>query len=483
MHPADTIFFWAKADPERPAIIQPGMVVTYLALADAIEAVSEQISRHEFDAAAPVAISIDNPVWQLIVTFALLRSGIAAAPVSRGILPFLRSAGIVDIIYAGQGQVLSGGRNIRFDPSWLRRESKAALAWNPSPSPADKTNLVFFTSGTTGTPKKMIVPSSALMERVAMLPVIGDASFGRILVVPNLASSFSFMRTALILCAGKTACFAGDFDSQVALINIFRIEQIVASAQQVLDLLVHLEKGGKAQLDSLKDVWIGGGFVSGDLVKRIRARLCRSVTVGYSATEAARIAFANYDLIAHIPNAVGFVVPGVRIEIVDEGNRPLPLGTEGVIRCRTNYFSRVFAANNPERAHEAVDMWWYPGDRGSLTAEGVLCITGRMDDVINCGGVKMSATTIDDVVRKYRGVKDAAVCGVPGSSGIEEVWVAVILENEVDLSDLKNWIEASQQSVTVGKILIVDRIPRNALGKLQRHLLRDALINLNHIGA
>jgi len=479
MHPVDATYFWAKADPERPAIIQPGVVLTYRALAESIEAARERISRYDIDVSAPVAVSIDNPVWQLIVTFALLHSGIAAAPVSRGILPFLRPSGIADIIYAGEGQVLSGGRNIRFDPSWLRRESKVALPWDPMrPSPAGETDLVFFTSGTTGTPKKMMVPSSAVMERVAMLPVIGDASFGRILVVPDLASSFSFMRTSLILCAGKTACFAGDFQSQFALINMFQIEQLVASAQQVLDLVTYLEKGGKAQLDSLKDVWIGGGYVSGDLVKRIKARLCRRVTVGYSATEAARIAFANHDLIANIPNAVGLVVPGVQIEIVDEDNQSLPFGMEGIVRCRTNYFSKVFAANNPERAHEAAEKWWYPGDRGSLTADGVLCITGRMDDVINCGGVKLSATTIDDIVRKYRGVKDAAVCGVRGPSGIEEIWVGVMVESDIDFSDLKSWIEANQPTVTVGKILIVDRIPRNALGKLQRHLLRDALLKL-----
>jgi acyl-coenzyme A synthetase/AMP-(fatty) acid ligase len=477
MHPADMIFYWATTDPERLAIIQPGMAVTYRALAKAVTAVSQRIARYKLDASEPVAVSIHNPAWQLIVSFALLRKGLTAVPVARGTLPFLRPNGISDIIYAGEGQMLSGGRNIRFEESWLRHDDNSATVWDPtSPSHADRADLIFFTSGTTGTPKKMVVPSGALMERVAVLPIIGDANFGRTLIVPNLVSSFSFMRAALILYAGKTACFAAGFDQQLAVINMFRIEQLVASAQQVFDLVTFLEQGGKGQLLSLKDVWIGGGYVSGDLVKRIQARLCRNVTVGYSATEAARIAFANYDMIAHIPNAVGFVVPGVQVEIVDEDNQHLPNGQEGIVRSRTNYYAKVFAANNPDRAAEAADMWWYPGDRGSLTADGVLCITGRADDVINCGGVKVSGTILDDAVRGYPGVKDAAVCGVRGPSGIEEIWIGLVSEGTVDVAGLKKWVEASQESVVVGKVFMLDKIPRNALGKLQRHLLKNGLV-------
>jgi acyl-coenzyme A synthetase/AMP-(fatty) acid ligase len=165
------------------------MVITYRGLVEAIETISERIQRYEFDTNEPVAVAINHPVRQLAVCFALLRCGITAAPISRGTLPFLRPNGITHTIYAGEGQILSGGRNIRFEDSWLRRDGKATPAKDLGrPSFAASTDLIFFTSGTTGAPKKMVVPSGAVMERVGMLPIIGDANFDRTLIVPNLAS-------------------------------------------------------------------------------------------------------------------------------------------------------------------------------------------------------------------------------------------------------------------------------------------------------
>ena len=165
------------------------------------------------------------------------------------------------------------------------------------------------------------------------------------------------------------------------MVSTHAVEAVVAaSAQHALALVEHVETGAKFRSASLKEIRVGGGFLSNDLATRVQSRLCRNLVVEYDATEAGLIAFANYDMIADVPNAVGFLVPGVSIEIVDETNRPLPAGVEGLLRCRTSYFSTVFAANYPDRAHEADDLWWYPGDVGHVTQAGILCIAGRADD-------------------------------------------------------------------------------------------------------
>lgn len=91
--------------------------------------------------------------------------------------------------------------------------------------------------------------------------------------------------------------------------------------------------------------------------------------------EAGRIGYASYDMIANVPNAVGFVVPNVRVEIVNENDKSLAPGEEGRVRCQTEYYSKIFAANNLERASEADNVWWYPGDLGHLTSDGIICIS------------------------------------------------------------------------------------------------------------
>jgi acyl-coenzyme A synthetase/AMP-(fatty) acid ligase len=207
--------------------------------------------------------------------------------------------------------------------------------------------------------------------------------------------------------------------------------------------------------------------------------LCHNVAIEYGSTETGLIAFARYDQIAKIPSAVGFPAPGVGIEIVDESNSPLPAGADGLVRCRTAHFLKSLAANNPDRVADAEHIWWYPGDVGHLTEDGILCIGGRADDVINCGGAKISAVSLDEVCQRYPGIKDAGVCGVRGRSGLEEVWVGIVTDTDIDIPALTKSLDDNQGfRIGVGEVLVVDEIPRNQLGKLQRHKLKEVLLGI-----
>src|SRR5262245_54085169 len=119
MHIVDMIHFWARTAPHRAAIVQPELVTTYQALADAIESIASRIERLGLDRSEPVAVAIANPAMLLATLFALGRTGYGAAPINLQLYPHLPAAGIRNLIYDIQGQMLSGGRNIRFDLSWL----------------------------------------------------------------------------------------------------------------------------------------------------------------------------------------------------------------------------------------------------------------------------------------------------------------------------------------------------------------------------
>jgi acyl-coenzyme A synthetase/AMP-(fatty) acid ligase len=205
------------------------------------------------------------------------------------------------------------------------------------------------------------------------------------------------------------------------------------------------------------------------------------VGIVYGSSESGFVASAPYDLISHTPQAVGYVTPEMKIEIVNAANAPLPSGQEGLVRGQSGFISKIFAANHPGKAAESADAWWYPGDLGSLTEEGILCVVGRVDDVINMGGVKVAAELLDEEARRYPGIKDAGVCGVTGPSGIEELWIGVVAGAELDIQAMKILIEESQaERIPIGNILIVDEIPRNGLGKLQRHDLKALLLSMKH---
>ena len=202
MHPTDAVLHWAKHRPRHLAVMLPYMAITYQALAEAIEAVSERIGRFGFDKGEPVAVAVDDPGKLLAVCLALLHKGVTCAPVSTSALSYLRSNNINTLISSGQASI-EGGRNIRFDDSWLLRGNTSFSAIVSNKNSSGYGDLIFFTSGTTGAPKKIVVSSDALIERVGLVTMTEEAVYSRVLVLPGLGSGFGFNGAVPLLIRGK----------------------------------------------------------------------------------------------------------------------------------------------------------------------------------------------------------------------------------------------------------------------------------------
>src|SRR5262245_30697595 len=163
------VFHWARIDPHRPAIVLPELVTTFAGLADAIDSISNRVDQLGLDPREPVATAIGNPALSMAVVFALLRLGFSAAPANRGLIKHLQPNGIRNLIYDVEGFVASGGRNIRFDNSWLPAASvPSARARAYRRRPIGDVSLIFFTSGSTGLPKKFVQSRRSLDGHLAV---------------------------------------------------------------------------------------------------------------------------------------------------------------------------------------------------------------------------------------------------------------------------------------------------------------------------
>jgi long-chain acyl-CoA synthetase len=467
MQIVDAILFWANATPYHPAIIQPHGVQTYRMLADAILAGAGHFARSELDPAKPVAVSVDDPARMLVACLSLMHAGFSVVPCSKSLLQHLPSTGADTLVSEHGGLVWPDHTTILFNDAWMRAHLRGT-GTRPAALPSRDGDIVFFTSGSTGKPKMIVHTPQARMQRVLYSKTSVFTDFERALVVPSLASSFGFHRISEILYAGKTVCFAAFGQPALLLANVYDIDFIFASVQQALALAEIQEKSARFRLPSLRAMRIGGGKVSPQGIERIKQSLCRNIIVSYAATEAGAVAMAPYDMIAGIPDAVGFVVPEVRVEIVDASGALLPIGTEGFVRVQTP-FSDALAAG-------AESKWYYSGDIGRLTDNGVLCIAGRREDVLNRGGVKLATTDFEEFLLAAPGVRDAGACSVMGEAGFAEIWIGVVLENGVDVGDFQRHIESDRKfSGNIDKMFVVEEIPRGDLGKLQREQLQAML--------
>ncbi|HLH98352.1 MAG TPA: class I adenylate-forming enzyme family protein [Xanthobacteraceae bacterium] len=483
MNVIDLMFFWARIDPHRAAIIQPEMVTTFQGLADAIESVSDRIDRLGLDLREPIAVSLANPSHFVAAALAVLRCGYTLALVNPPLFPQLQPSGIRNLIYDTQGLVLSGGRNIRFEMSWLPA-SPPSKRKPYRPRPLNDVSTIAFTSGTTGLPKMQVLRRAALEHRFACpITSLANGDHQKALIMPGVAGGFGFNRTCEMLFAGKTACFAPSAEEALWLISTFGIDCILASPQQALGLAEIQQRKTRYALESVKTLRIGGAAVPPEMARRLRSHVCRNVIIYYASTEAGTAASAPYDAIEGIPHAVGFVGPDVELEIVDEADSVLPVGSEGLIRLRTLQSRLNSDPSKPVAAPGSKASWFYPGDIGRLTEDGILCVSGRSADVINSGGVKVSAAKIEEIVQALPEVREAAACGIVGPSGIEELWVAVIAVGQIDPEAIKRLLKENEQvGLAPAQIVLVEKLPRGDLGKLQRHRLKEQLLGLKKRG-
>jgi acyl-CoA synthetase (AMP-forming)/AMP-acid ligase II len=163
---------------------------------------------------------------------------------------------------------------------------------------------------------------------------------------------------------------------------------------------------------------------------------------------------------------VGF---GVEVAIMDEAGNLLPQGEKGEVVVKGLNVVDGYE-NNPEaNATAFVNGWFRTGDQGVIDEDGYLSLTGRIKELINRGGEKISPLEIDDVLLRHPAVSEALAFAVPHKTLGEEVHAAVVLRSEATEAELRAHCQAMLAEFKVPrKVYILSELPRGATGKLQR---------------
>jgi acyl-CoA synthetase (AMP-forming)/AMP-acid ligase II len=136
--------------------------------------------------------------------------------------------------------------------------------------------------------------------------------------------------------------------------------------------------------------------------------------------------------------------------------------------------------NNPEANAEAfINGWFRTGDQGFLNSEGYLSLTGRIKELINRGGEKISPLEIDGILLKHPAVTEAVCFAVPDEKYGEVVHAAVVLKSETDQDAIRTYCRDQMASFKVPDVVyITDKLPRTATGKIQRRHMVEAFTEL-----
>jgi malonyl-CoA/methylmalonyl-CoA synthetase len=178
------------------------------------------------------------------------------------------------------------------------------------------------------------------------------------------------------------------------------------------------------------------------------------------------------------PGHVGRPLPGVELRLVGDAGEPAGPGEAGEIQVRGPAVFRAYW-RRPDATSEAFtdDGWFRTGDR-AVENDGAYRILGRISvDILKTGGEKVSALEIEDVLRTHAGVRDCAVVGVPDPDWGERVCGAVVAadpDTPPDPSTLRDFLKERLAPYKVPKeIRLLDDLPRNAMGKVQKPAIRE----------
>jgi acyl-CoA synthetase (AMP-forming)/AMP-acid ligase II len=191
----------------------------------------------------------------------------------------------------------------------------------------------------------------------------------------------------------------------------------------------------------------------------------------YGMTEAAHQMASNpLPPAKRIPGSVG-IAAGPEVAIMDEGGNLLPAGAIGEIVIRGENVTKGYE-NNPKANAEAFTHGWFrTGDQGTLTDDGYLTLTGRLKEIINRGGEKISPREVDEVLMDHPAVAQVVCFGIPHEKLGEEVGAAVVLREgrTATEKELREYVATRLADFKVPrKVLLMDEIPKGATGKLQR---------------
>jgi len=220
----------------------------------------------------------------------------------------------------------------------------------------------------------------------------------------------------------------------------------------------------------------GGAPLGQEIIDSFERTLGFPLLEHYGSSEAAQIAANTPD--ARKAGTVGRPWPET-LSIVDEDGNPLAAGERGEIRVRGATVMPGYLGDEALNREVLRDGWFHTGDIGSLDEEGFLHLHGRLREVINRGGEKVSLSEVDAALLRHPAVAEAAAFGVPHQRLGQDVAAAVVLRPGMAVTgaELQRFLRDELVYFKVPRrVQIIEALPRGLTGKVLRHRLADAYV-------
>jgi acyl-CoA synthetase (AMP-forming)/AMP-acid ligase II len=441
---------------------------------------------------AMVAIMLPNSADHLAIYLACQLVGAAAVPVNNRLagpeVEFVLTDSGATILVAGDPMLDTAGAAATatgvavLDVADI--PDAAPMAWTgPSGSEAaHRMAFVAYTSGTTGFPKGSMVTNAGLMTRFAQWAWTFGLSPSQVLSTPGPVFHMSYGGLSLAhLAAGGRNRLMIDFDPEVALEEyaahstwVFLVPSMTAMVAEAW------AAAGKPPLDGLEWMLSSGAPGPMSLLDQAFDVFPRAnIAEAYGWSEGGWSTYEVKHRADLVPHSVGWPVLGTEIDVRDEDGRSCPVGEPGevVARSITPFMGYL---GNPDATAAAMtdDGFCRSGDVGILQPDGRLNIVDRVKDMIISGGENVYCAEVERILTEHEDLLEVAVVGLPDDTWGERVTAVVVAQPgvEVEPDEVIAHCRARLAAYKSPKqVAVVDELPRNPMGKVQKFKLVDLL--------
>ena len=336
--------------------------------------------------------------------------------------------------------------------------------------------VIIYTSGTTGRSKGAMVTHGNLTSNGAVLKDYWRFTARDVLLhaLPAFHVHGLFVGIHPVLLAGAKLLYHRRFDPKAMLAALPRATAMMGVPTFYVRLLA--EPGlTRAAAQHMRLFVSGSAPLLLDTFEGWRERTGHTILERYGMSEAGMITSNPYDG-ERRGGTVGFPLPGVSVRVVEDG-KVLGPGRPGVVEIKgPNVFAGYWRMPEKTKEEFTADGWFRTGDVGQWSADGYLSIVGRAKDLIISGGYNVYPKEIELVIDAIPGVVESAVVGVPHPDFGEAVVAVCVRQKGAQLDEAAVIAHVKSQIANFKvpkRVVFVDDLPRNAMGKVQKNLLRE----------
>ena len=491
-------FVQSAPDPEKAFLLPPGRPpVSFRESFAAAARFAHVLVRHGVVPGDRVAVQVEKSPEALFLYLACLRAGAVYLPLNSGYTPselayFAGDAEPRLFVCSEKNQAAIAAALPDMQFLTLGDDGTyGSLVTEANGAPTDFADAgvsmsdlasILYTSGTTGRSKGAMLTHGNLFSNAASLKDVWYFSDRDVLLhaLPLFHIHGLFVATNVCLIAGAAMILLPKFDLDA----VFGALPNATTMMGVPTFYTRMLTDARLNRDSTRHMRL---FVSGsapllaDTHRGWQERTGHAILERYGMTETNMNTSNPYEG-ARIPGSVGLPLPGVDVRIADKNGQPLGRGEIGMIEVRgPNVFKGYWRMPEKTQAEFRPDGFFMTGDLGTVDANGYLSIVGRDKDLIISGGLNIYPKEIESLLDELPGVEESAVVGLPHPDFGEGVTAFLVKKKGASITE-KEVMDALGEKLARFKhpkrVLFVDQLPRNTMGKVQKSQMRETYKSL-----